>query len=1422
MKYAGGPVLTAFYLPVCRPIGNPPPRTAALLNRNKAEASRQPQYPESESSQRQQGLYEDIEEDGGESVVSESDRTIHQDPKPSPILESNASVSVQRLPGELRIVIDRPENDRPRTADGVLSSAAKTPSRPTSALVSTRRFKSEDGSMFLGGKRTSARESQLLSLPLENSTTASASVQAHAGGSMLLDRPSFIESMFGAVDGSERAAPTPTATDIPHMYKIKEPVSPSMFDTLLGAVDDPSMVRYIPGTKIVSAATPERIVAEISSESFMDYELVSDFFLTFRSFLSADDLLSLLLARLQWAISRWQDDGRIIRIRTFAAIRHWILNYFVDDFVPSYALRARFCASINAMYSCSKSRGSVSASDLKVLLDLKRCWYGRCSLCWDIAGAPLVLEDPDVAIVPGEDADITVSDGSQYGRTTGEVYQDVAIHVPTGSAAAARQSVDREVEEEVTSPTFQHNRTENQAAPKGSPVSADSDQRFESSILSRGAVKHLPGSPVPARFGASSSMGHQNSAAAELHNIAGAYGHAHKHSGSFSDSIRDDGAKRDQPLHASTVEWSKSGSLIRGDLYPPAESIMPFTMPPSPSLPPTDLDISSATDNAKLTALPSLGMKSIIGSIRRAMQYNNNRRPNTRLSLREKTASLPSNLVLGPRTRRDRKLVTRGRRRLLVDFLCEEALKQYHVAVASQREQEENEEEEEEEEEGEEGDAVEGSSISRRMSGLPASETTEAASLGSTARTLYPNSQTGVLSRLTSGSQSIVIVDGTGTNVPTIVHGPASGPSNEANSSRIESWGLPSHASNRTDDKRTSYPIYYDVNVPTSIPPQEPQRSDSLRRRRSDWVAAAGRSVVRKSLPSSLGLRRNLFLPKKEAAQRRTLQIELPPHKSSVGGKLYEPFGRMLRRRPAGGNLRRMRDDASFASSSITEENVQETTLEIPRHVPSHKGSLVRRESRQGQRKSLENVIAHFAEIPDDSDGGVESTLLKLEGKWKRQSGDTDEVDAPGQKENSRQLHGASGSENQREGLESPPRGVSGGVFGSQSMAASEDSYCDIPLLERDFYDTPATRLRRDSQALPVALTLPNQIVGSRKQGDSDTNASFDVVDVSDSMECIPPGTTLPQFQPESLSRSSSLSAIDPSDDQVGVEQEPTEATESTAGYSLSGAYFEMPPHPLAHPPSPPMSAPNGDSPPLSGTTVPVVGFQAPPLTPEESPQRGVKGQGDHDRSRNTPGISSDVLMDSDRDYREQAMQHAIHVPFILACESHILAQQLTLVEMAALSEIDWKDLIDMKWDDASLWTSSWVHFLFDSKRRGIDLVVGRFNLMVKWIQSEIVLVKDMETRARTISKFIHTAAHAKSICNYSTTLQICIALSSSVCSRLKKTWALVPPVDRLLLRDIEALTRPVRNFHDLREEMESANLQDGCVPFVGELLGIS
>ncbi|TKA57596.1 hypothetical protein B0A49_08411, partial [Cryomyces minteri] len=142
-----------------------------------------------------------------------------------------------------------------------------------------------------------------------------------------------------------------------------------------------------------------------------------------------------------------------------------------------------------------------------------------------------------------------------------------------------------------------------------------------------------------------------------------------------------------------------------------------------------------------------------------------------------------------------------------------------------------------------------------------------------------------------------------------------------------------------------------------------------------------------------------------------------------------------------------------------------------------------------------------------------------------------------------------------------------------------------------------------------------------------------------------------------------------------------------------------------------------------------------------------------------------------------------------------VLAEQFTIVEKDALDEIDWRELMEVRWKQTSPSVRNWVEYLRDEDPHGVEVVIARFNTVVKWALSECVMTEDIDERVKCIVKYIHIAAHARRLRNYATMYQITIALLSSDCSRLTRTWALVPQTDK---------------------QMESATVEEGCIPFIG------
>ncbi|KAJ5887913.1 hypothetical protein N7495_007954 [Penicillium taxi] len=1326
--------------------------------------------------------------------------------------------------GELRIVIDRSE-DRPRTT--YEKSRAQTLKVPIPHYrLGSPRFSAEGSAMM----QSSAYTQTPMSDSFGNSTLFGGMADPlptllrspYGRDSFSYNRASFTLSIFSgtaAIDLS-RSTPVPRNSMV---YELNGPVEPSIYETLVSDMDDEAVVRYFPGTKDVSAATPARIVAQISSESFMDYELVSDFFLTFRSYLSPSHLLALLLARLQWAIHRLQDDGRIIRIRTFAALRHWILNYFVDDFVAISDLRTHFCETINTLYLDVKSRRNGGTSDLKILIDLKRCWNGKCQVYWGGSDFSRALIDPDSPIVPGS-GQIDPLDGDA-------APQSVSHPSLAQSLVASRHNNFRQ-----SLATPQHDRNNSAATQQSIPFSAKSEQSMLA--LSCSLPPKLPHpshprstAPRPVPVGlVNPGSSHDHPVSSPMLSRHPFRNHVHKRSGSFSDSARDDR----MPIFGMEIgsngsapkEISDPVGFIRGVLYPPAESYMTMMAPESPPLPvpsaSSSLDRRSMLDGGPKNAQPTSGVRTIIGSIRRVLHTRNGGHSfSGRLASaseflttpsRGRTSHMPNHIALGSEYYRERKMAAAPKHPMRVDVLCEHVLKEYiesmghndakniqPISVAPELQI----------------TAQSPSDNTESFSSLKAPEVPETGDLKSDLKGDLKTS-----SELTTETDSLVMINESALEIPAM--------SGAVRDAKYDP-SLPLQSYNASSSRLSC----------TASLRDEPENSLSYRKSFTSETP----SITRKKMSFSLRLRKYASFQSISRHRIPTGSDKLKAASSQNDMRDQEkmPSNPVLRRRP-GGNLRRVQHAGDLEQlpgreSVLSTYSSNDSVAEAPKAeqdpsrpptaliFPSpNRFSLVHASPARRIRRSFEAALARFAQIPDDDDGGIESTLLKLEGKWPSSPPADQEAGFEKVKysdpEDKKDKAVSDGLLRRRQtdkstystvgGRLAPPRPY------SDSVAESEESYNSVPLLERGLAD--------DSVRRPLAPTFENHtplsLISSRDSELVSSHPSIQIIHETESIQRIPPGSTAPDssflnvapITPKHLSLPSSVMSMDI----IGSHEAVEGHTLNRHSFTSSAVDIDIPPHPLGQPPSPPMTIQHPPS--FGSDSLPAnkAFFQAQPLTPDTSPLRPEVDR--FHQARHVPQLSRDILSNSEKDHKSQGLLHhngPDHVPFILACESQILAQQLTLVEMAALSEVDWRDLVEMKWNSSSHNVVSWVQFLSE-KRKGIDLVVGRFNLMVKWVVSEIVLTSDIHERAHTVIKYIHTAAHARRICNYATMLQIAIALSSSDCSRLQKTWDLVPLEDKRMLKDMECLIQPVRNFYELRYEMETANLQEGCIPFIG------
>ena len=104
--------------------------------------------------------------------------------------------------------------------------------------------------------------------------------------------------------------------------------------------------------RVLLAATIERWIAQLTST--LDYDELLNFFLTYRNYVSAIDVCNFLICRFHWALQKppsKQDEAvrRVVRVRTFVAIRYWLLTFFTVDFIPNRELRLLFADWLNTL-----------------------------------------------------------------------------------------------------------------------------------------------------------------------------------------------------------------------------------------------------------------------------------------------------------------------------------------------------------------------------------------------------------------------------------------------------------------------------------------------------------------------------------------------------------------------------------------------------------------------------------------------------------------------------------------------------------------------------------------------------------------------------------------------------------------------------------------------------------------------------------------------------------------------------------------------------------------------------------------------------------------------------------------------------------------------------------------------------------------
>ncbi|KAK4152874.1 hypothetical protein C8A00DRAFT_44111 [Chaetomidium leptoderma] len=1508
----------------------------------------------------------------------------------------DTSVARESEPGGFKVVITQPgEDQRPKTIEEMdLNQTPLLEVAIPSWRIGTPRF-SVRGTPFIRGSSYAPTEE------IRSSSTSFLRLTPHDGTPSSSRKPSFFR-MSGMLsplaDPSNPFRPPPRVRATYMSTHLV--IEPFMFDALTfkPACDDRAIVRYS-SSGSVTAATPPRLVAEITSPSFVDYELLSDFFLTYRSFLESSDLLRMLFARLRWALSRADEVGQVVRVRTFVALRHWILNYFMDDFLVDYNLRVTFCALLNEFVDEFSREPKSRKVPLKILTELKKCWRRVCAQYWDGPEFDASL-GPDVPVTPGGIAGHRDSllDPTFWQQTNTEPPQLDDLKIPVSPrehtsffiGVARAGHIDAVVAGD--RPATPENAADNDGLGRDGAISPTSiisvdvvSCSFPTKTMrpAQSAAKYPAAHPVDPQ---SAAIHNPGPVATTPRTLVGKHTRqqpSHKRNGSLSDSLRDNPNTTEKGLYKNAeflLALPYAGSLVRGNFLPPSQGIVEVHPPstngrqttifqPAPAPPDLSKEIIVAS------AMSGPGMKRLLGGVRRALSTKGQHISPTQgtfinISPIGPRGATTNRLPGTPIVPQARGRQNGGRPPVRIDLLGAEVAEDFKKAV---REDSQAQSEKSEQPSPFADPQAPGSLTGSSSSNMP----TSPFGFSNDHVVTRPTSDMGI----TAGSKSIVIVDDTSLlgDYPVMTGAlPAVNSSVEAFADTFADTFAPNGADPTPPNtppgrpmgtpRRSSYILGQHIlqhslsadPLPPFIPDldtlglstrpsedqsrpsldflnQEPHTSPSLGGAKEHQRQSLSRSYM--SNPSRGYARRASFAsgsfhqPTVRSFDATTVSGQSIDDPSTV--MVPEPL-RVLRRRPGCDlravtnvgdldptTLRRSRSVASLTtySDSIRSSYLRSTVADSSGYVdvvtsdyspgPAETfslGAIAERTPKQKpkqsnlslfsthsskpiMRPSFEAEAQKLARIPDDldDDGGVESALLKLEGKYPTKKPgpklsmdlsppkidvvsdlefeEVEEHDAT-QKEKREHRNVELGDEPHPPSSSTAPStitpqggglldvaGLPGRHSAVQSFLSDDSraSYSSIPLLARDFTDDGESKrtVTREWTDRSI-LRGPDDDPGTpddRSFHDSQ-HPSFDFVKKTDSLDRIQQGATMPPAEAPSGSLEHSFLDVD-SDNESDLSSEMSsealiqdEADGVFSPSDIGVAISTVPSHPLgdneasARPPSQTFTlmqalhmSPEtayvptlqdhqvwGKPIPLTPDTTPTTA-NPPPLiqSPLSSP---IDPTGTKEALRNAPKLKiPDPVAGHPSAPHDK---YSVHLPFILAFDSEILAQQFTLVEKDALNEIDWRELIDMRWKNAEqngINVRSWVSFLRDTDARGVEVVIARFNIMVKWAISEIVLTRDLEERARCVIKFIHIAAHCRRYRNFATMSQITIALTSNEAGRLAKTWAMVPASDKRTLRELEALLSPTRNFYGMRAEMEGGGVAVagmGCIPFVG------
>ncbi|KAH8677665.1 ras guanine nucleotide exchange factor domain-containing protein [Xylariales sp. PMI_506] len=164
------------------------------------------------------------------------------------------------------------------------------------------------------------------------------------------------------------------------------------------------------------------------------------------------------------------------------------------------------------------------------------------------------------------------------------------------------------------------------------------------------------------------------------------------------------------------------------------------------------------------------------------------------------------------------------------------------------------------------------------------------------------------------------------------------------------------------------------------------------------------------------------------------------------------------------------------------------------------------------------------------------------------------------------------------------------------------------------------------------------------------------------------------------------------------------------------------------------------------------------------------------------------------------------NLPSVLDFEPVEIARQLTLRQMNIFCSIMPEELLGSQWMKKG-----------GAESPNVKAMSGLSTDLSNLVADTILQFPDAKKRAAVIKRWIKIAEQCLQLNNYDGMMAIICSLNSSVISRLRKTWDLVSPKRRELLKTLQAIVEPSNNNKVLRARLQGH--VPPCLPFLGMFL---